>query len=393
MRNQGSFISIKGENMESNILLDCAREFNRISDYNYLFTVGRAKKVTINVSLRCANKDFSHITGLDHLSDIKGLSKSSKKLSTFQNILSGKLTYNTISSSAFFQKPFVGTYNSSTKLEYTLIERISALKNIENILDNAYKGNFYKWSKSKSYINLPNGKTRHCTIDADYMLAVPSPYNPKEKIYFFMYEGKPCDSNTKQLYIFSAFPDCLDLSQGQEHPYTILTEEKENIKTKQISSLFVHPRYVPEGASSTPLQGGQNNINQFVATPLPSSGGTAVLAPPSPIFGQAVSSFIGKIKQFFEDKSTENKRLIKDLKKALSKRDTQLTEMNNEIADLKRECSELTDQLEKQKQLVPADAKPTKTFSQGLDEMLRKQYTNKSAASNQQTKKPTKPKL
>ncbi len=232
--------------MESNILIDCAREFDKISDYNYRFIVGKAGKITINISLSCLTKDFTHIVGLDHLSDINELSfkKSDFKSTAFHNILSNKLTFGKIASSVFFQNPFPGTYNSFTKSEYTLTERITALKYIEEILDNAYKGEFYKWNNSNSLIRLPSGKTKRSTVKADFMLSVPSLSNPNERIYFFMYEGRFCNNDIKQLHIFSAFPDCLDLSQGQEHPYTILTEEKENIKTKQITNLFVHSHYI-----------------------------------------------------------------------------------------------------------------------------------------------------
>ena len=137
--------------MADNILLECARKFDEISDYNYLFTVGKKQKTIINISLACARKDFTHTVGLDHLSDIKELSskRASIKLSVFENILNNKLTYDKISSSEFFRL---------------------------------------------------------------------------------------------------AFPDCLDLSQRQEHPFTILLEEKVNVKTNETTVLFEHHNYKQKSA-------------------------------------------------------------------------------------------------------------------------------------------------
>lgn len=231
--------------MADNILLECARKFDEISDYNYLFTIGKKQRITINISLACARKDFTHTVGLDHLSDIKELSskKASIKLSAFENILNNKLTYDKISSSEFFRLPFPDTYNSRTRLEYALIDRITALKDISVLLDTAYKGKFYKWNETKSYVKMPDNKIKHCSVEADYMLAVPSLNNNDENIYFFMYESKPKGDGLKQLNIFSAFPDCLDLSQGQEHPFTILLEEKVNVKTNETTVLFEHHNY------------------------------------------------------------------------------------------------------------------------------------------------------
>lgn len=204
-----------------------------------------------------------------------------------------------------------------------------------------------------------------------------------------MYEGKSNDNNTKQLYIFSAFPDCLDLSQGQERPYTILTEERENIKTGQKDHLFVHPNYVTEENVSIPQlqkQNAKNNINQFSVAPLPPTGGAAVLAPSRLSVGQAVSSFFGKIKQFFEDKTTSNRRLIKEMQNTLSKRDEQLAAKNseikakdNEIAQLKKDNIELSKQLDEakrpKKEPVLTATKQTKIFSQGLDDFAKRVHS------------------
>lgn len=96
---------------------------------------------------------------------------------------------------------------------------------------------------------MPDGKTRRTNISGDYMFAIPSERNPEEKIYLFLYReaaAKKKDDMREQLYLFSAFADCLDLSRGQERPYTILQETKENAKTKQSEVLYTHPSYKKE---------------------------------------------------------------------------------------------------------------------------------------------------
>ncbi len=370
--------------MDRDVLMECALEFKKIADYNYLFTVGKSKKV-MNISLSCASKDFTHIVGLDHLSDIQDFStnRSSVKLSAFNNIINGKLTLNEVSQSAFFAKPYRGTYNNRTKSEYTPIERITALKNISGILDVAYKGELYKWDCSKLLITLPNGKIKRSSIMADYMLAIPSPTDTTEKIYLFMYEGKPYDNNTKQLYVFSAFPDCLDLSKGQERPYTILTEGKENIRTKEMTHLFTYPNYSQTQDTHLTQKGDQsNNINQFTNISPTIAGGAVALAPARPSFRQAVASLWGKFMEYLDDKCTENKRTIEQLHKFLEKRTKQLSERNEEIAALKKENAELNSEIEKLGTEIKAlktektpvkTAAQTKSFLQGLDEFAERQ--------------------
>ncbi len=129
----------------------------------------------------------------------------------------------------------------------------------------------------------------------------------------------------------------------------------------------------------------QPNVNLLSVSLTPSEG-TAVLTPPRMTFGQTVSSFFGKIKQFCEDKSTENKRMIEQLQKFLDKRTKQLSERNEEIAALKKENAELNSEIEKldtEIKGLKAEKTPVKTaaqaksFLQGLDEFAERQRTPK----------------
>lgn len=91
-----------------------------------------------------------------------------------------------------------------------------------------------------------------------------------------------------------------------------------------------------------------------------------------------------KIKASVEERRQElrnTKQEITDLKEAIAKRYEQLAEKNNEIANLKEERAELTDQLEKQKQLVTTTAKPTRSFSQNLDDFAKRVRAENAAKS------------
>lgn len=227
------------------ILRQCALEFDKISNYNYKFTAGKSGK-TFQINLSCLQEDFTHIVGLDHLTDLRDFNthKLSVKSSLFEKILIGEITYDDILSSRFLDMPFRGTYNSNTNKEYTLSERIQRLLSIENLLDTAYKGKIYKWNNRYACIVKPNGNSRRVSIAADYLLVIPSPENKNENIYLFSYivESRKKDNFVK-LNIFYAFADCVDLTQGQERPMTILKETKYNIKTKDEQILYIHPRY------------------------------------------------------------------------------------------------------------------------------------------------------
>lgn len=372
--------------MENDILWDSANEFLKIKDYNYQFTIAKNGKA-LDVSIRVFLQDYTHIVGLDHLSDIRGFNTRDSKVksSIFDEIISRKTTLNSISSSKYFNEPFPSTYNDITKSEYTLSERIEASKDIAYYLDNAYNGKLYKWDKRKSFIKMPDGKIKQSLINADYMLAIPSKTNAKETMYIFMYE-KGFDKNTKQLCIHSAFLDCLDLSQGQERPYTILAEEKVNTKTKQTTQVYTRPGLGSTNIMKVKFDNSPNNTELFGLN----ANGAAVLNAPRPTLGQSlaalISSWADKIKESTERRRQETERKIREadeLKGELEYLRSELIEKKEENANLKDEIQELRSEnaqlIEKsRKQLVPTAAKQTKSFSQGLDEFAKRQKVQSS---------------
>lgn len=377
--------------MANDILLDSATEFQTIKDYNYRFTIAKSGK-SFDISLRFLKQDYTHIVGLDHLID-RFISKKAKyKSGVFDDIVSGKITLSSISSSKFFNDPFPSTYNIRTKTAYTLSERIEASRDIIYYLDNVDKWELYKWDKNKSYIKMPDGKIKQSLINADYMLAVPSKTNPKEKMYIFMYE-KSGDNHTKQLCVHSAFPDCLDLSQGQERAYAILYAEKVNIKKNQTTVLR------PRKGSGNPTSGNPNVMKMTFNTPSVgqnslNSNGAAILTAPRFTLGQALTNLINKWAEKIGEGIERRRRELKtakeeivELKQALSERDEQLAQKeeqliakDNEIVGLKKQNAALMVDLTEKNKLIRA-ANPIKTLSQKMNDATKRSREKKAAAS------------
>lgn len=366
--------------MGNDILWDSANEFLKIKDSDYLFTAAKNGKA-INISLRILQQDYTHIIGLDHLSDKPRLNTRNSKIKSyvFDDIISGKITLNSISTSKYFNEPFPSTYNDRTKAAYTLTERIEASKDIGYYLDNAYKGKLYKWDKRKSFIKMPDGKVKQSLINADYMFAVPSKTNANETMYIFMYE-KNGDKNIKQLCIHSAFLDCLDLSQGQERPYTILSEEKVNTKTKQTTQVYTRPGSGSANIMKIRFDNNHNNTELFSLN----TNGAAVLNAPRPTLGQALAALINgwadKIRANTERRRQETERKLQEadalkdeleyLRSKLIEKKEENVNLKNEIQELRSENAQLIEQ--NKKQLIPTAAKQTKSFAQGLEEFAKR---------------------
>ena len=220
--------------------------------------------------------------------------------------------------SQYYNKGFSLTYNSLTKSEYTLFERISTFSDISKILDLSYKGKLYKWDKRKCAAQVTNNyKIRHSSITADYMLAVPSERNKDEKIYFFMYLDKSTPQNdTLNLKIFSAFPDCVDLTQGQEHPFTILEEQKVDIRSHVSEVLYVHPSYKKEKEKQL-SEAAQSNIHIVKFSKLESKATDSVIAVSANPFTDFFRNAWSKLQGIYERtvsrlERTKNTTLPKD---------------------------------------------------------------------------------
>lgn len=222
------------------LLLETAQNFKRASGYNYHLLTER-NEIVFELDLCCLKSEFTHITGLDHLDSLNEFGKGSikRKESLFQDIIKGKLTYDYISQEPRFHDKFPMTFNPRTQREYTLAERIEALRNIEAVLDSVHMGRLYEWSIQRSKIPVQGGRTRRCNINAKYMLAIPTE-TAGEHLYLFLFEEQRKKGKIPKLCVFSAFPDGYNVAKGQKPPYTIVKVIKTDVRNETSSVLFPH---------------------------------------------------------------------------------------------------------------------------------------------------------
>ncbi len=160
----------------------------------------------------------------------------------FRDILDGKYAFQNLSeNTCHLYEGIPKTYNNMTNSEYSVAERISKVCHIDQLLNNAYNGKIYKWNKNKCIIKTQDGRYRNININADYLLAIPSPSNEQENIYIFTYRKNNDKNEPIKLSIQSAFADCLDLTRGQARPYTILQETKTDICSNEEQIIYIHP--------------------------------------------------------------------------------------------------------------------------------------------------------
>lgn len=232
------------------ILQKAAQNFENASNNNYEFAVGNRKKQVKFLITSTTPSEFIHISGLEHLTDVSLLTakNSTQKSAIFNRIIQKQISFDDISNSKFLYSPIPSTYNYCSGAEYTIYDRLTSLSNFENIMDNAFKGEVYKWNLRKCRIKMPNGKYRQTTIKADYLFVIPTDNN-NEKYYLFAYQTNKNRGKDEpiELSIFSAFPDGIDMTQGQERPYTILEEKKNG------QSIFIRPSYQKDINSPIPL--------------------------------------------------------------------------------------------------------------------------------------------
>lgn len=301
----------------SDYLYNAACNFEKAIKNSYELTVGNRKRLITLLIPSVNSSEFTHILGLDHLSDIKVLNaqNSTQKSAVFKKILSNKITFDDISNSQYLNSPIAGSHNYRSNSEYTVNDRIKFLSDFENIMDNFYNRKVYKWNLSKCRIKLPNGNFRKTTINADYLITVPFKES-NETIYLFAYQTNKYKSKSEPilLNIFSAFPDGIDLTSGQDNPYTILEEKKNNV------SIYIHPSYKKELEKNTTQSKPQQNDNikkiKF-DSPAPqnivhsSSGAAAAVMPKPDPFKNIFEKIKSSIKIFFrlQDKPTKQPSL------------------------------------------------------------------------------------
>lgn len=226
------------------LLKKCAESFKNTLNIDYTYKLGNSKRNCIVSIVSNEKSDFVHIFGLEHLDDIREFQdikgKRYRKERVFDKIISNEITFDTIKHSEKLYELQPKTYNNLTKSEYRIYDRIIALQNYEEILDNSGIGKIYKWNIKKSRIITPDGKHRATNINAKYLLVIPTNRCEGENFYFFLYQTNFNDPKSEpiRLNIHSAFVDCVNLTGGQEKPYTILRLTKVNKETNIETVLY-----------------------------------------------------------------------------------------------------------------------------------------------------------
>ena len=112
--------------INSRSLKKLAISFSSAMKYDYIYTLGNSqKKIRISI-LSNEKEDFTHIFGLDHLSETEAVQGNNRiqKIRIFKNILNNCITMDTISNDSNLCLPLEKTWNELEKREYTIYDRI-----------------------------------------------------------------------------------------------------------------------------------------------------------------------------------------------------------------------------------------------------------------------------
>lgn len=88
----------------ADILYNAAVKYQDLLNKEYDIVLGRKQKL-YKIQLRFTMDSFFHLTGLHHLTDITYSSTNKERI--YKDILSGKLTNDTIRKSVFYNKYFL----------------------------------------------------------------------------------------------------------------------------------------------------------------------------------------------------------------------------------------------------------------------------------------------
>lgn len=185
------------------LLMKCAFAYQTLMDYEYRFILGRKGRLS-EITLRFSKTDFHHLAGLHKLKDIS-IARANRAL-VFHQILTGKITYNTLIKSQFLPE---------------ILCRLNILPDLENLLDKdllifRYNKRIYPYS----------------SIESDFIFKMGNETILGLSLLFL-------DQSENGLYFCrSFFPiDRTDYTKGQMR-YTLLKETKHNLQTGKDILIF-----------------------------------------------------------------------------------------------------------------------------------------------------------
>lgn len=191
-------------------LCNCVTAFEKLLDIQYRIIVGRKGKAT-ELCIGFSKLDFHHLMGLGKLKDLRIATRN--RGIVFDEILSGKTTYETISKSRYLH----------------LIEnRFQPLAQIETLFDN-----------NRLVFRYNIKLNRFSLIEADYLLSTPYAEND---VYIFLAR----QDDTGHYFCRSFFPrEQKDYTAGQA-VYTMLYKEKIRLSTGEVQ--IQYDRLAPKDA-------------------------------------------------------------------------------------------------------------------------------------------------
>lgn len=194
-------------------LCNCVTAFDKLLDLQYRIIIGRKGKAT-ELCIGFSKLDFHHLMGLGKLKDLRIATRN--RGIVFDEILSGKTTYKTISKSRYLH----------------LIEnRFQPLTQIESLFDDNRL--IFRYNMKLNHFSL---------IEADYLLSTPYAGND---VYIFLAR----QDDTERYFCRSFFPkEQKDYAAGQA-VYTMLYKEKIRLSTGEVQ--IQYDRLTPKDAQKT----------------------------------------------------------------------------------------------------------------------------------------------
>lgn len=347
-------------------IYDAAVEFQEIKKQEYNIVLGY-KNRSSNISLRFFDDNFFHLCGLQYLKDVAALNDISNSSKALNLVLNKSISQKDLEKSDYF-------------LKNNIADRIARVADLAQLLNNSLKDsqiNIYKYN---------NHANPYSSIKGQYLLKMNAYDN--RTVYLVLEKHHSAENKFFGLSIFSRnLEKEKDFSIG--HTFNTLlyaTRTPLDINNKAISEkeevLFKHSKYYSSS---------ENNIKIVKFEPLiKQEGNVGVLTYPRPSVGQSLLGFIKKLKAHFNDFRKDKKA-----SKALDERNFQISnsERDNELKENdKQQSLQIT---QNHKTLEYSTTKPTKSFSQGLDDFTKRvnaQNAQKPTVHNTFDRNSTKPK-
>lgn len=191
------------------LLLQSAKEFQRLLDYQYHFVIGRKGNI-LEFTISFDMADFHHLAGLHKLRDIVRF-QTGRRSDILRDILTGKLTAAYAAKSDFFSE---------------MEPRLKPLAGLEHFLDS--NDIIFRYNERGHIFSL---------IQADYLLQNDFEGTP---VYLFLVKRKDVDTQVCRTF----FPKTdKDYTVGQPR-YTLLKKEKKNIVTGE--TIVQYDRLTPK---------------------------------------------------------------------------------------------------------------------------------------------------